>query len=147
MNLLGHASYPKLFKIWLQSPAEYLALKRRFALIFLRLQVGWQHYMLFAPSFFFWRRSAFLRLLRIIDYRKRSNLKTCLIFLATKVLVSPVTSLSLAIKMAPPVEALKMFLDVGGFESLKIEADPAAYSKAVGGGDRRFSDVCITASP
>jgi hypothetical protein len=47
----------------------------------------------------------------------------------------------------PSVEALKMFLDVGGFESLKIEADPAAYSKAVGGGDRRFSDVCITASP
>lgn len=47
----------------------------------------------------------------------------------------------------PSVEALKMFLDVGGFTDIKVEVDPAAYSKAVAGGYRSFSAVCITASP
>lgn len=47
----------------------------------------------------------------------------------------------------PSVDALKMFLDVGGFSDIKIEADPAAYSKAVAGGYRNFSAVCLTASP
>lgn len=47
----------------------------------------------------------------------------------------------------PSVEALKMFLDVGGFADIKIVADPEVCSKAFAGGDRRFSAVCITASP
>lgn len=34
----------------------------------------------------------------------------------------------------PSVEALKMFLEVGGFTDIKVEADPAAYSKTVAGG-------------
>lgn len=47
----------------------------------------------------------------------------------------------------PSIEALKMFLEVGGFTDIKVEADPVAYSKAVHGGYRSFSAVCLTASP
>jgi len=47
----------------------------------------------------------------------------------------------------PSVDALKMFLDVGGFAEIKVEVDPATYSQAVAGGDRSFSSVCMSAAP
>lgn len=47
----------------------------------------------------------------------------------------------------PSLTALKMFCEVGGFTDIKVEVDPSAYSKAVPGGSRSFSAVCITASP
>lgn len=47
----------------------------------------------------------------------------------------------------PSIDALKMFLDVGGFAAIKVEVDPETYSQAVAGGDRSFSSVCMSAAP
>lgn len=47
----------------------------------------------------------------------------------------------------PSVSALRMFLDVGGFEDIRVVVDPDAYARAVAGEGRSFSAVCMTASP
>ncbi len=46
----------------------------------------------------------------------------------------------------PSVETLKMFLEVQGFDDVRVVADPESYSNAVAGGYRKFSAVCITAA-
>lgn len=51
----------------------------------------------------------------------------------------------LSVVSLPSVAALKMFIDVQGFEDIRVEADPDTYANAVAGGFRKFSAVCITA--
>lgn len=46
----------------------------------------------------------------------------------------------------PSIEALKMFLEVGGFAGINVVADPTAYAQAVPG-RANFTAVCLTASP
>ncbi len=47
----------------------------------------------------------------------------------------------------PSIGALQMFLEVGGFEDVKVLVDPDDYGCAVAGEGRNFSAVCMTASP
>jgi len=47
----------------------------------------------------------------------------------------------------PSVSALRMFLDVGGFEDIKVVVDPDDYARAVASEGRSFRAVCMTASP
>jgi hypothetical protein len=47
----------------------------------------------------------------------------------------------------PSVNALKMFLDVGGFKDIRVVVDPDLYASSVAGKGRTFSAACITASP
>ena len=46
----------------------------------------------------------------------------------------------------PSIGALRMFLEVQGFADVSVVADPEAYAKAVDGGWRKFSAVCMTAN-
>lgn len=54
---------------------------------------------------------------------------------------------SLSVVSLPSISALKMYLEVGGFENIKIDVDPEMYAKAVTGGDRSYSAICLTATP
>ena len=51
----------------------------------------------------------------------------------------------MAVVSLPSIETLRMFLDVQGFSNIRVVADPEAYSRAVQGGWRSFSAVCLTA--
>ena len=53
----------------------------------------------------------------------------------------------LSVVSLPSVSALRMFLDVGGFEDIRTVVDPDDYARAVAGEGRSFSAVCMTATP
>lgn len=53
----------------------------------------------------------------------------------------------LSVVSLPSVDALRMFLEVQGFDQVTVAASPEQYRQAVPGGWRDFSAVCLTAVP
>lgn len=57
------------------------------------------------------------------------------------------SAIRMSVVSLPSVSAMRMFLDVGGFEDIQVVVDPETYARTVVSEGRSFNAVCMTASP